>query len=319
VKLVQTGVQVPVKAVRISEYHFRKETVQENLDALAESLRAVGQIHNISVVLARDGEYELANGHRRLLAAKMTGLETIRADIYEFTAEEMADEQERQKAISQFLLAANQAEPLIPVERARFYRDVMENFGWDPDRICQFYGVPKADILRDLKYLNISPKVLDIVAAHPDKVGTGQLELLAEYASSDKKGWRISETEQVALAETLVAQTDKVAAEDPKEFERTIRRLKAEERSRRSQENKAKQQRQPVQVVKDVVRALEGVDASCKALARIDVPATTSIEFVDKREMIDRCYELAQTLIGFADRKIGPLPLKKASVEAGSP
>jgi ParB family chromosome partitioning protein len=316
-KLVQTGVQVPVGAVRISPYHFRKETVEEKLDALAKSLQEIGQIHNISVVLGEDGEYELANGHRRLLAAKRAGFQTIRADIYEFTPDELADEQERQRAISQFLLAANQTEPLIPLERARFYRDVMEKFGWDVDRISEFYGVAKADILHDLKYLNISPKVFDIVAVRPDRVGRDHLELLAEYSSSDKKGWRISETEQVALAETLVAQTDKVAAEDPKEFERTIRQLKAEERKRKAQQRKAQQQRQPVQVVKDVVRALEGVDGSCKALARIDVPPATVIELVDKREIIDRCYELAQMLTNFADAKIGPLPLKKVPVEVG--
>jgi ParB/RepB/Spo0J family partition protein len=316
-KLMQTGVQIPTENIKISPYHFRKETVEEKLDALAASLKELGQIHNISVV-THNGSYELANGHRRLLASRRAGFDTIRADIYEFTPEELADEGERQKALSQFLLAANQSEPLIPLERARFYRDVMEKFAWDADRISEFYGIPKADILHDLKYLNISPKVYDVVTLHPDKVGREHLELLADYASSDKKGWRISESEQVALVETVVAQTDKVAAEDPKEFEKTIRQLKAEERRRKAEQRKATLQRQPVQVIRDLVRALEQVDAAFRTLARVDVPVDTQVEIVDKREIIDRCYELAQGLTGFADGKIGPLPLKRAPVEATS-
>ena len=316
--LVQTGVQIPVSRVSISPYHFRQDTVDENLEALAKSLQEIGQIHEISVVLAGDGEYELTNGHRRLRAAQMAGLKTIRADIYEFTPEEGADEREQQKAISRFLLAANQTEPLSAVERATFYRDVMEKFDWNVDRISEFYGVVKADIIHDLKYLNISPKALEMAAQHPDKVGRDHLDLLAEYADPRKKGWRISEPEQLALTQGLVSQTDKVAVEDRREFEKTIRQLKADERKRKAQENKAKQQRQPVQIIKDVVRALENVDASCKALARVDVPPTTTIQLVDKREIIDRCYELAQTLTGFADEKVGPLPLKKISVEGGS-
>ena len=310
---VETSVDIPIAEIHISPYHFRKETLQEGLEGLAESMSELGQIHSVSVVRSPNGGYELANGHRRLLATRDFNKQaTIRADVYEFTDAELEDEQEQQKAVSQFLLAANQTEPLVPLERARFYQDVMEKFGWELDRISKFYGIPKADILRDLKYLNISPKVLAIVADHPEKISAEHLNLLAEWSSPEKKGWRLDEHAQIALVDGLVKQTDKPAAEDPKEFERTIKTLKAEERRRKSQRNKAERQRQPVQVIKDVVRALEGVSNSVNTLARIDIPKDTPVELVDKREIIDQCYAMAQGLTEFADAKIGALPLKRA-------
>jgi len=69
-KQVQAGTDISVDEIRISPYHFRKETVREKLEGLARSMRELGQIHNVSVVKGPRGGFELANGHRRLLAEK---------------------------------------------------------------------------------------------------------------------------------------------------------------------------------------------------------------------------------------------------------
>src|SRR5439155_23784581 len=127
--------------IRISPYHFRKETVAENLDRLVKSIQQVGQIHAVSVVRGGDDAgYELIQGHRRLKAHEVGGIPKIRANIYEFTAEELADEATRQSAIAQFLFAANQSEPLIPVERARFYRGAMDSMGLTIEDLAEVHN-----------------------------------------------------------------------------------------------------------------------------------------------------------------------------------
>src|SRR5947209_2024101 len=122
-KPIAYGETLPVGSIRQSPYHFRKETSDVKLAELTESIQKLGLIHAVSVVRYPDGRLDLVNGHRRLLAHKRGGILQIRANVYEFDANELGDEQRQQQAVVQFLLAANSNEPLIPVERARAYED----------------------------------------------------------------------------------------------------------------------------------------------------------------------------------------------------
>jgi len=120
---------------------IEEETVTENLERLANSIKQVGLIHAVGVV-RDDGRLELVNGHRRLEAHKLAGLDSIRANVYELTPEEAADEATKQQAITQFLLAANQSEPLVPVERARYYRDALEKLGLSLTELAETHNIP---------------------------------------------------------------------------------------------------------------------------------------------------------------------------------
>ena len=94
-KPVKYGENLKVSGIKQSPFHFRKETATQKLDDLAASIREIGLIHAISVVTDGD-RYELINGHRRLLAHKRAGLDTVRANIYEYEPEELADEGRKQ-------------------------------------------------------------------------------------------------------------------------------------------------------------------------------------------------------------------------------
>src|SRR5438445_7636280 len=153
---------LPIAKIRQSPYHFRKETAEEKLDDLAASIKEIGLIHAISVVRTPGG-FELVNGHRRFLAHKKAKLPTIRATVYDYEPEELADERKRQESVVKFLLAANSAEPLIPVERARYYEEAMEKFGWEPEDIARVHHVTVDKVLEDLQFLTLTAETLELV------------------------------------------------------------------------------------------------------------------------------------------------------------
>ncbi len=325
-KLIDIGVDLLVKDLRISPYHFRKETAEENLDALAGSIEQVGLIHAVSTVKSSDGSgsHQLINGIRRKLAHERLGLTQIRANVYEFTEEELADEEKQQTAVAQFLLAANSAEPLLPLERARYYKEAMEHFGMSVEELSKLHSRPVNEIVSDLKWLNLSSKVTDLVAEHRDKFSDEHLRIMVEWASPEKKAWRITANEQEMLARKVVDQEDKRLAIDPKELEKQIRQLKTEQRKRKTAERKAEREknkeevrrRQPLQVIKDIVGSLNKVEAGIVEISKINVPEETEIELIDKRAIIEQCYRLAEGLTSFAEQNISPLRVKRVALEA---
>lgn len=310
--LIEVGKSVPVKDIKISPYHFRKETVRENLERLAKSIQQVGLIHAVSVV--RDEKaLELVNGHRRLEAHKLAGLSQIRANIYEFAPAEAADEPTKQQAITQFLFAANQSEPLVPVERARYYRDAIEKLGLSLAELSEIHNQSAEQIESDMRYLNIAQPVLDLIAAAPQKFSTDHLEILAEYSSaSKKKAWRITPEEQERIAKKVLAQEDKRIVASPHAFEAEIREMVRERRAKAEEiKKRLKAPRTQVDSVKELVRAVEEVEKAVKGLDKVDLSLINEIELVDKREIMSRLYSLSETLVGFAERRINPLKVKR--------
>lgn len=314
-RLIERDVEIPLKGVAKSLHNFRKETAEEGLEQLAASMAELGQIENVGVIRNSDGSYDLTRGHRRSLAGQRLGWETIRADVYQYEDDELDSPVLKQLATTRHLFASNMYEPLLALERARFYDDVRRNLGLSVEQIAEIYHQAPADILSDLELLQLAPKVLDLVEQNPGRVSERHLRTLAKHAAPDKRGWRLAEDEQEKLVRAVINQEDKLAATDAEEFGKLAKRVKSEGRQRKTAEKKARAQRQQQapQIVKEVVRVLERVEEACNALGKVEVPSTTEIELYDKREIISKCYALAQVLSDFAEARVSPLPVKRTA------
>jgi ParB family chromosome partitioning protein len=315
--LVEVGKTIRVSDIKISPYHFRKETVAENLERLGKSIQQVGLIHAVSVVKDTNG-FELINGHRRLRAHEQLGIPGIRANVYEFTPEERADEAAKQAAIAQFLFAANQSEPLVPVERARFYRDAIDKLGLSLEDLAEVHNCAVSEIEDDLMYLSIATPVLDLVAAAPQRFGNEHLRILAEYASpSKKKAWRITPEEQEKLAKKLLNQEDKKMVASPKVFEAAIRETVRERRAKAEEVKKRlRGPRSEVEAIKDLVSRVEDVEKAERELEKVDLALVTEIDLADKREIMSRLYSVSETLVAYAEQKINSLKVKRHAAQA---
>lgn len=309
-KPVQYSIDLPIDKIKVSPFHFRKETAQEHLDDLAQSILEVGLIHAVSVVKDPAGGYELVNGHRRLLAHRRGKLKTIRANIYEYEPEELADERVRQQAITKFLLAANSSEPLIPVERARYYMETIEKFGWEPADIARVHHVTEASVLDDLMYMNLTPETLDLVQAHMESFSTETLKVLAEYSTpSAAKAWTMTAEEQVAVAKAIALQQDKRLVESARALKAQIREVVGKRRENRKAE-KRRLGSGGEDPVKTLFKIVEATRKQVDLLVKADLTPVTSIVPSDKGAIYLETLTMAQHLMQFADGPIQGLKVK---------
>ena len=81
---------IPLEAIEVSPFDSRLRS--EDVSKLANSLRSSGQLVPIRVRASpsKKNRYQLIYGHRRLLAARMLGWKTIRADIVQVNDYESA-------------------------------------------------------------------------------------------------------------------------------------------------------------------------------------------------------------------------------------
>jgi ParB/RepB/Spo0J family partition protein len=310
-EVVDIGRQMPLAQIAESAQKVRKETADQGLDDLLKSMRAHGQIHAISLVENGDGTYEVANGHRRVAAATRGDLPTLRANIYRVPA---GEEESRELLIQQHLYAANMAEPLLPVERARMFDALMRDFGFDVERVAEvFEGETPETVTDTLKYLAIDETVLDIIAANPEKFSEAHLKILAEYASPATKGaWRMKPEEQVKIAREVVDQVDKQMVRDPRKLETRIRAVVNERRAAERVKNTAAKKAQ-TDPVKALFKAIETVEGAVKQLRDLDLDAIKEIDAADKGNAIKRLYDVIEQVTVFNDSRLNKLKIRKAA------
>jgi ParB/RepB/Spo0J family partition protein len=314
-KVKEYSREMPVSEVRQSPHHFRKESAQEKLDDLANSIKELGLIHAVSVVEDPSGAMELINGHRRWLAHRRAKLKTIRANVYEYEPHELKDEAARRQAVAQFLLAANSAEPLIPVERARYYEEAMDKFGWEPSDLARVHHKTEDEILDDLLFLNLESEVLDLVQAHPDSFSQDHLRVLAEHASpSMKKAWAMTPGEQVDVARALADQRDKKIVQSPRALETHIKAI-VKERRDQARKNNRKLGRGDEDPVKALYKLLDGVQKSVTELSKSDLTPLREIDPRDKGKASEMLFNMAQELIDFAEGPLQKLRTRQPAAE----
>ena len=95
-------------------FHIRED---EAMQAMAESIKAVGVQTPVIVRPIDGGRYELVSGHRRKFAASLAGLDTLPCIVREMT---------RDEAIIAMVDANLQREVILPSEKAFSYRMKLE-------------------------------------------------------------------------------------------------------------------------------------------------------------------------------------------------
>lgn len=310
--LTATGELVPLDKIKDSGQKVRVGTADLGIDDLLTSIKAQGQIHAISLLDEGAGAYELINGHRRFTAAKKGNLAALRSNIYEIPEGEV---EQRELLIQQHLYAANLAEPLLPLERARQFEQVMSEFGFGIEKVAEIFdGETVESVTRTMKYLAIDQKVIDLVESSPDKFSIGHLAVLADYASPRTKGaWRMTPKEQFAAAEVLVHQTDKAVVADPRKLESHIRQIVKKRRDEAAAEKRAAKARPQADPVKVLFKAIEGVESAVKALTGLDLNQIEDVEPSDKGNVIKRCYDAVESITTFADDRVAKLAVHRTT------
>ncbi|MEW2708294.1 ParB/RepB/Spo0J family partition protein [Streptomyces koyangensis] len=312
---IETGRNVTLDEITESPQKVRRETVEQRLDDLAKSIKEHGQIHAVSLLQdgsEPSGKYELINGHRRYQAAHRGGLKSLRANIYRIPA---GQEENKDLLIQQHLYAANMAEPLIPVERARMFEALMQQYDMTVEQVANcFEGETAESVAEAMKYLAIDQIVLDVISAHPDKFSEGHIRVLAEFSSPDKRAWRMKPEEQLRVAREVAEQKDKLIAADPRKLEEHV---KSVVKLRRDQERVRNEKIKKAQAdpVKSLFRAVEVVETAVRSLRDIDLGSIKEIDAGDKGDLMKRLYDSVQALDDFANEQLPKLPTSRKSTQ----
>lgn len=161
---------IPLDQIDDMPNHPYKVRMDEDMDALTESVRTYGIITPVILRKKEDGRFECAAGHRRRKAAELAGHTTIRAEVREMT---------RDEAIILMVDSNLQRTTILPSEKAFSYKMRLEamkrqagrpakgNFGPvgqnSRNDLAEVVDDSARQIQRYIRLTNLVPALLDMV------------------------------------------------------------------------------------------------------------------------------------------------------------
>jgi len=173
IKLASMPESQDVQRLRVDEivpnrYQPRQAFPLQGLEELSASLKQSGLLQPILVRRKGDGIYELISGERRWRAAKEAGLETIQSVI-----RNCGDEESVILALVENLQRAD----LNPMEMARAYHRMMNEFGLTQDIIAQRVGCERSSIANVVRLINLPSEIQQLIETNQLSMGHAKVIL----------------------------------------------------------------------------------------------------------------------------------------------
>ena len=166
---------LPLHRVEPNPDQPRQDFDEEELAALAESIRVHGVLQPLTVRETGGGYYQIIAGERRWRASRMAGLTDVPAIVIE------ADDR---KAKELALIENLQRQDLNSVEEALGYQSLMNEFGLTQEEAAQRVGKSRPAVANALRLLTLDEKVLDMLRAGALTAGHAKAILMLK---SEKK------------------------------------------------------------------------------------------------------------------------------------
>ena len=172
---------------------------EEALQELAESIRRDGVLEPV-VVRQAGGLYELVSGERRVRASVMAGLEKVPAVCRQVTDHDM-----RKLGLIENL----QREDLNPIELAKCYNALKDEFGWTQEQLADEVGKKRVTVTNTLRLLNLPPDIQNYVTDGTLSMGHARALLALESADAQRAAAR-----KIILHGLSVRETEKTGDSD---------------------------------------------------------------------------------------------------------
>ena len=143
------AVELRISEIEPNKNQPRKDFDEQALAELADSIGEHGLIQPIVVRPTMAGTYQIVAGERRWRACRMAGLTSVPVII-----KEMDDKEYYQIALIENL----QREDLNPIEEAKGYKTLIDNYGLTQDSAAKTVGKARATVTNALRLLNLSKK-----------------------------------------------------------------------------------------------------------------------------------------------------------------
>ena len=153
---IQKNNNVPISSLLKNKFQPRKIFDKEKLDELTESIKERGIIQPIIVRKSGDekNKYEIIAGERRWLAAQNAGLHEV--PVVEVEADDL-------KSLEFAIVENVQRNDLNPIEEAKGYKRLIDEFSYDHDKVGKFIGKSRSHVSNCLRLLSLPDDVIELV------------------------------------------------------------------------------------------------------------------------------------------------------------
>ena len=188
--------KISISEIVRGKFQPRKIFDKASLEELTSSIKERGVVQPIIVRKSKEinGKYEIIAGERRWLASQNAGLNEIPVVVIE------ADDI---KALEFGIVENVQRSDLNPVEEATGYKRLMDEFGYDQEKVGRFIGKSRAHIANCLRLLSLPKEVIALIEA--GKITQGHAKVLVGMENANLIAKKIVEKKlSVRQAENFV-------------------------------------------------------------------------------------------------------------------
>ena len=169
VKTTNVNNKLSLSDIIRNRFQPRKNFDKTYLEELSNSIKERGVVQPIIVRKSNQssGKYEIIAGERRWLASQNAGLHEIPAVIVE------ADDL---KSLEFAIVENVQRHDLNSIEEAQGYQRLMDEFGYDQDKVAKFIGKSRAHVANCIRLLSLPNDVIKLIET--DQLSQGHAKIL---------------------------------------------------------------------------------------------------------------------------------------------
>ena len=148
--------KVSINDLSRNKFQPRKHFSEEGLEELSNSIKEQGIIQPIVVRpdKSKKGQYEIIAGERRWLAAQKAGLHEV--PVVVLSVDDI-------KSLEFSIIENVQRQDLNPIEEARGYQRLIDDFNYDHDKLSKFIGKSRSYIVNSTRLLSLPDEILSMV------------------------------------------------------------------------------------------------------------------------------------------------------------
>ena len=161
--------KISISSIIPNKYQPRKNFEKESLDELTNSIRERGIIQPLIVRKIDDNKnkFELIAGERRLQAAQFAGHHEVPVVILKV---------DNLKSLEFAIIENVQRKDLNPIEEANGYKRLIDEFGYDQEKVAKFIGKSRPHISNCLRLLTLPDEVIKLI--EKEKISQGHAKIL---------------------------------------------------------------------------------------------------------------------------------------------
>ena len=172
---IATTNKLSISDITPNKHQPRKSFDKESLEELTNSIKERGIIQPIIVRQSEDqsDKYEIVAGERRWLAAQNAGLHEVPVVVIQ------ADSL---KSLEFSIVENVQRHDLNPIEEAKGYQKLIDEFNYDQEKVSKFIGKSRAHVANCLRLLTLPKEVTVLI--EEGKLSQGHAKIIVGLDNS---------------------------------------------------------------------------------------------------------------------------------------